>query len=316
MDGQPHGKIRQPMDLNDLHPPDDYTHRFFIWHEWIQANGPLSAENVFDYFTTSMFYDKQSNNQVLRMQTIHTGIPIANEADELRRFTGTEFALVHAQPPAFFVIHKRERISPDQGIPLAAYFIVHNRIYQSPDVYSVLSNRLLTAVHSLRASLDALRKHRPDYTPRTGFVWPITDPSLSDDTSKTRKHDADTTVPDQDTLTATAEPDKRLPKREQNNMLLLNAMRTTAAHSRLSYTPITAEAADTGAVAETPAPTTATQPHSSATPAPGSQEAAIKGSSSTVTGQSQETTVSAKGATGGAKKKKKRTSLAAPSAPT
>ena len=87
------------MDLNDLHPPDDYTHRFFIWHEWIQvgnfsiyclcthkaqANGPLSAENVFDYFATSMFYDKQSNNQVLRMQTIHTGIPIANEAEELR----------------------------------------------------------------------------------------------------------------------------------------------------------------------------------------------------------------------------------------
>jgi len=23
------------MDLNDLHPPDDYSHRFFIWHEWI-----------------------------------------------------------------------------------------------------------------------------------------------------------------------------------------------------------------------------------------------------------------------------------------
>jgi len=28
--------------------------------------------------------------------------------------------------------------------PLAAYFIVHNRIYQSPDIYSILSNRLVT----------------------------------------------------------------------------------------------------------------------------------------------------------------------------
>jgi len=26
------------MDLNDLHPPDDYSHRFFIWHEWIQVS--------------------------------------------------------------------------------------------------------------------------------------------------------------------------------------------------------------------------------------------------------------------------------------
>jgi len=72
------------MDLNDLHPPDDYSHRFFIWHEWIQAHGPLTNANVFDYFATSMFYDKQSNNQVLRMQTMHTGMPLENEAEELR----------------------------------------------------------------------------------------------------------------------------------------------------------------------------------------------------------------------------------------
>lgn len=31
-----------------------------------------------------MFYDKQSNNQVLRMQTMHTGMPIMNEAEELK----------------------------------------------------------------------------------------------------------------------------------------------------------------------------------------------------------------------------------------
>jgi mediator of RNA polymerase II transcription subunit 6 len=89
------------MDINDLHPPDDYSHRFFIWQEWLlvslfssqlsflhifyaQANGPLSTENVFEYFSTSMFYDKQSNNQVLRMQTIYTGVPVKDEAAELR----------------------------------------------------------------------------------------------------------------------------------------------------------------------------------------------------------------------------------------
>ena len=49
-----------------------------------QANGPLTAENVFDYFSHSMFYDKQSNNQVLRMQTVHTGQSLANEAEELK----------------------------------------------------------------------------------------------------------------------------------------------------------------------------------------------------------------------------------------
>lgn len=101
-----HSFLRRPvccrtsaMEVSDLHPPDDYSHRFFIWHEWIQvittqvycanlicyqANGPLTSENVFEYFTTSMFYDKQSNNQVLRMQTMHTGTSVANEAEELK----------------------------------------------------------------------------------------------------------------------------------------------------------------------------------------------------------------------------------------
>ena len=32
----------------------------------------------------------------------------------IRRFTGIEFSLVHSQPP-FFVIQKRERLSPDEG---------------------------------------------------------------------------------------------------------------------------------------------------------------------------------------------------------
>lgn len=49
-----------------------------------QARGPLTAQNVLDYFAISMFYDKQSNNQVLRMQTEFTGMPVENEAEELR----------------------------------------------------------------------------------------------------------------------------------------------------------------------------------------------------------------------------------------
>jgi MED6 mediator sub complex component len=34
-----------------------------------------------------------------------------------RRFTGIEFAVVHAQPPSLFIIHKRERFSPEESKP-------------------------------------------------------------------------------------------------------------------------------------------------------------------------------------------------------
>ena len=32
-----------------------------------------------------------------------------------RRFTGIEFAVTHSEPPTFFIIQKRERLSPDEG---------------------------------------------------------------------------------------------------------------------------------------------------------------------------------------------------------
>ncbi|KAJ7225871.1 MED6-domain-containing protein [Mycena pura] len=259
------------MDVSDLHPPDDYSHRFFIWHEWIQANGPLTAENVFEYFTTSMFYDKQSNNQVLRMQTMHTGTAIANEAEELRRFTGVEFAVVHSQPPSLFIIHKRDRLSPDEVRPLAAYFIMNNRIYQSPDVYTVLSNRLLTSLCSLQSSLDILRSRRPDYIPRTGFVWPIVDSSQpGDDLRKKAASEevAATATPRSESRAESEAPEPvkaKVPQRQQNSMLLMNAMRATALHSKTVFSANVLDATNVENVPETPS---AQGARSSATPAP------------------------------------------------
>ncbi|KAH7915117.1 MED6-domain-containing protein [Hygrophoropsis aurantiaca] len=299
------------MDVNDLHPADDYSHRFFIWHEWLQANGPLTTENVFEYFATSMFYDKQSNNQVLRMQTMHTGMPIVNEAEELKRFTGVEFALAHAKTPSLFIIHKRERLSPEEVRPLAAYFIMNNRIYQSPDVYTVLSNRLLTSLYALQSSLDILRLNRPDYTPRTGFVWPIMDGSLADDGTKKRGMDDDQLTAGGDSETSRMDKEKSLitatgPKKQQNNLLMLNAMRTTALHSNLSFSSRALAGEGESSLSENQ--TSGSAQRSSATPAPTvTRGATPKAPSNAPTPQDNP---SAKGAPGGGKKKKKRTSLA------
>ncbi|KAF9817510.1 hypothetical protein IEO21_03361 [Rhodonia placenta] len=295
------------MDLTDLHPPDDYSHRFFIWHEWIQAHGPLTNENVFDYFATSMFYDKQSNNQVLRMQTMHTGVPLENEAEELKRFTGIEFAVVHAQPPSLFIIHKRERLSPDEVRPLAAYFIMNNRIYQSPDVYTLISNRLLTSLHALQSSMTTLRMHRPAYTPRTGFAWPIVEPAAPDDASKAREGDeppasnaTETASTTEDQVLAEPSAKRKLPvhERQQNNLLLFNAMRTTAVHASKSFTLPAAAAEDT--VPDTPG--LRSQLRSSATPAPAPTRAATP-----KMGPTPQEQPPVKGPPGGGKKKKKRT---------
>ncbi|KAG2350679.1 MED6-domain-containing protein [Suillus weaverae] len=293
------------MDFNDLHPSDDYSHKFFIWHEWIQANGPLTSENVFDYFAMSMFYDKQSNNQVLRMQTMHTGVPILNESEELKRFTGIEFALVHAQPPSLFIIHKRERLSPEEVRPLAAYFIMNNRIYRSPDVYDVLSNRLLTSLYALQSSLDILRINRPDYTPRTGFIWPITEQAMSDDTSKKLGVEDSATAAGETEISASQSESQKPtltasgPKKQQNNMLMYNAMKSTAFHSKTSFGS-SASVRDGESV---PPESLGIRP--SATPAPAVTRAVTPAS-----GPTPQDTLPPKGAPGAGKKKKKRTLLA------
>lgn len=97
----------------------------------------LDASNVMEYFSTSPFYDRHSNNEHVRMQSAvliaQTMAAAPQSGPELmaniarrhqeelkyvrgshRRFTGLEFALVHARPPCF-IVHKRLRRSPDRG---------------------------------------------------------------------------------------------------------------------------------------------------------------------------------------------------------
>ncbi|KAG8964253.1 Mediator of RNA polymerase II transcription subunit 6 [Tulasnella sp. 419] len=155
-------------------PADDVSCRSFVYPEFLAAQGPITAQNAMDYFQTSIFWDTSSNNATLRMQTMHTGLPVPDEEGQLKKFTGIEFWLVHAQPN-LFIIHKRERLSPTEVKVLAAYFIMNDVIYCAPDIYSVISGRLRSSLHNLRASLDLLREHRPEFTPRKGHLWTRTE---------------------------------------------------------------------------------------------------------------------------------------------
>ena len=151
----------------------------------------------------------------------------------------------------------------------------------------------LTSVSAIQNSLDILRQHRPDYTPRTGFVWPITDPSVAE---AQNKRESETSVDAEADSAVPQEKRSGMPKKQQNNMLLMHAMNTTAAHSKISFTASFAAQNTDNAGPDTPVTTTI---RSSATPAPMSQETGSK------VGTPQET---ARGQTTGTKKKKKRTS--------
>jgi mediator of RNA polymerase II transcription subunit 6 len=174
--------------------------------------------------------------------------------------------------------------------------------------------------------LDILRKYKPDYTPRTGFAWPIEDTvdkaGSGGEASKKQTDDSAGAATSGEPL-PDADPDliKKLekerasthPKKQQNTALLLNAMRTTAAHPFRTFHEREAEvaaAAASTAVASTAgagAPSEAVasdRQRSSATPAPPLMPSQSTGSQSSYgPSMSQDST---KGAVGAVKQKKKK----------
>ncbi|WFD07669.1 Mediator of RNA polymerase II transcription subunit 6 [Malassezia vespertilionis] len=109
----------------------------------------LDASNVMEYFSTSPFYDRHSNNEHVRMQSTALIAQIMAQSvqshaelmqsiarryqEELRRrFTGFEFAL-------------------------------------APDLYTILSTRLQSSMMGLKKTLELQREHRSTFTPRRGY---------------------------------------------------------------------------------------------------------------------------------------------------
>lgn len=151
---------------------------------------PLNSRTDLDYFARSHFFDPESTNEVLRMQNIANpqsqipgmGKSARQQEEELKRFQGVEFVLVHAREPgvvgsgaavqpgvkeaaekksgadeSLFVIQKRQRESPTKATVLETYYILNGNIHVAPDLETVLQNRLVTALDSLRSSLSLAR---------------------------------------------------------------------------------------------------------------------------------------------------------------
>lgn len=67
---------------------------------------------------------------------------------------GTEYILLHVQEPILFVIRKQTRHSPNQVTPIADYYIIAGYVYQAPDLHSLISFRLTSAIHHLVSAFD------------------------------------------------------------------------------------------------------------------------------------------------------------------
>jgi mediator of RNA polymerase II transcription subunit 6 len=101
----------------------------------------LNIQNALDYFSTSQFYDRTCNNEVLKMQTKFNNLEQLNM--ELSRMVGVEYALTHVQEPILYVVRKQNRLDPLTVLPIESFFIIDGSIYKSPSIYNVLTSRMV-----------------------------------------------------------------------------------------------------------------------------------------------------------------------------
>ncbi|WVQ72631.1 hypothetical protein IAR50_002190 [Cryptococcus sp. DSM 104548] len=164
----------------------DLSHIHWSWPEAV-ANNPArslaTADLAMDYFAYSPFWGSGSNNHVLRTQrgVDNPTYGHAQEKIELNAFTaGFEFIVAHAQPPDLFVIHRREvEPSGKRDRVTGAWFILHDKIYQCPTLYEVMSARLKNATSLISKTMRTLSDNRPPANPRTTTLWRSLPPSTS-----------------------------------------------------------------------------------------------------------------------------------------
>ncbi|EMR09163.1 hypothetical protein PNEG_02503 [Pneumocystis murina B123] len=122
--------------------------------EWITAYGRLCTDNVLDYFSQSPFYDRHSNNEVLKMQTQFN--TLGDFHGHLKKMRGIEFVISAEKDPDIWVIYKQHRSSENDASVLAAYFVANESIYMAPSIHSVISSRMLNIILSLRQALASV----------------------------------------------------------------------------------------------------------------------------------------------------------------
>jgi len=123
----------------------------FIDMMWLQVYG-LNEENILEYFSISPFYDKESNNQILRNQGI-----FGNKAyEQLNEMIGLEFnvssSAAATKNPRLFVINKGTRINSREFEITEIFYCLDGSIFQTPTFTSLLRSRISKASNKLVSS--------------------------------------------------------------------------------------------------------------------------------------------------------------------
>jgi len=150
-------------NMNAMDVKDTLLHQSWQNEAWMPI---LNPSNVLEYFAESIFYDPQCNNGIIRMQRLNP--------DQMLNMVGPEYVLLISQEPILYVIRKQHRTSPTQVIPLAHYYVIAGKVYQAPDLGSIVNSRLSNCANYLQQAFSETHSYAK-YQSAKGYYWEFKD---------------------------------------------------------------------------------------------------------------------------------------------
>ena len=125
---------------------------------WLNVTGGLSsARRVLEYFYSSPFYDKTSDNEALRLQGV-----MNVEFDYLLGLRGIQYICdemiknPYDSNTFIYVVKKIRRNSAKNYDVLDIYYCLEGEIYKVPDFYGLIKTRYQATAHEIKNSFNSL----------------------------------------------------------------------------------------------------------------------------------------------------------------
>ncbi|KAL6121095.1 hypothetical protein NUSPORA_02050 [Nucleospora cyclopteri] len=129
-------------------------------------NTPLNSNTVLEYFSTSPFYDRTCNNEVLKMQSQFANIDIKSQ---LRKLEGIFYSVEEESQNTLFIINKHENTGGNVSL-IKMYYVMHGYIYACPTIDSLSDAKLIETLWQMNNAMD-LYEEKKEFDFLTGPVF-------------------------------------------------------------------------------------------------------------------------------------------------